>query len=122
VSESVDILVIDDNELQLEYISHLLASHGYNAKTTKDSKNALKIILDVQPKLIILDIMMPTVDGFTVLKNIREHKELTTIPVIIYTGKTFVVDQKKALSLGANSFIAKPSKGSVLVEEIKKFI
>jgi two-component system alkaline phosphatase synthesis response regulator PhoP len=122
VSESVDILVIDDNDLQLEYISHLLASHGYNAKTTNNSKNALNIILDVNPKLIILDIMMPTVDGLTVLKNIREHKALSKIPVIIYTGKTFTVDQKKALSLGANSFIAKPSKGSVLVKEIKKYL
>ena len=122
MSESVDVLVIDDNDLQLEYISHLLASHGYNAITTNDSKNALKIILDANPKLIILDIMMPTVDGFTVLKNIRNHKKLTKIPVIIYTGKTFVVDQKKALSLGANSFITKPSKGSVLIEEIKKYL
>jgi CheY-like chemotaxis protein len=66
--------------------------------------------------------MMPEVDGFTILKKIRDDEKLKSIPVIVYTSKMFAVDKKKALFLGANSFIAKPVKGAVIIEEIKKFL
>jgi CheY-like chemotaxis protein len=114
--------VIDDNDLQLEYISHLLDSHGYSAHTTTDSKKAIEIIRTMQPRIIILDIMMPEVDGFTILKQMRDDQDLRSIPVIVYTSKIFAVDKKKAIFLGANAFIAKPVKGSVIIEEIKKFL
>ena len=122
VNKPVDILVIDDNDLQLEYLSHLLKSHGYTTHTTDDSKNAFSTIMNIHPRLIILDIMMPEVDGFTILKKIRDDEKLKSIPVIVYTSKMFAVDKKKALFLGANSFIAKPVKGAVIIDEIKKFL
>lgn len=121
-SKSVDVLVIDDNDLQLEYLDHLLQAHGYAVYTTNDSKNAITIIKSVKPRLIILDIMMPEVDGFTILKKIRDDVDLKSIPVIVFTSKIFAVDKKKALFLGADSFIAKPVKGSVIIEEIKKIL
>ena len=122
MDNSVDVLVIDDNDLQLEYLDHLLQSHGYTVHTTSESKKAIEIIKKVHPRLIILDIMMPEVDGFTILKQIRDDKNFNSIPVIVYTSKIFAVDKKKAQFLGANGFIAKPVKGSVIIEEIKKFI
>jgi PleD family two-component response regulator len=122
VNKPVDILVIDDNDLQLEYLSHLLNAHGYIVHTTDDSKNAFTTIKNIHPRLIILDIMMPEVDGFTILKKIRDDEKLKSIPVIVYTSKMFAVDKKKALFLGANSFITKPVKGAVIIDEIKKFL
>jgi len=121
-SKPVDVLVIDDNDLQLEYLDHLLQANGYKAYTTNDSKNAISTIKNIKPRLIILDIMMPEVDGFTILKKIRDDAELKSIPVIVFTSKIFAVDKKKALFLGADSFIAKPVKGSVIIEEIRKFL
>jgi CheY-like chemotaxis protein len=122
VSNSVDVLVVDDNDLQLEYITELLKNHGLTTHTLINSKEAVDTMEKVKPRLVILDIMMPHLDGFTVLKRMRENKKLADIPVIIHTGKYFPIDEKKARSLGANSFLVKPVKGSKLVEEIKKYI
>jgi DNA-binding response OmpR family regulator len=122
VSEKIDILVIDDNSLQLEYLTDLFTKHGLTVQTLDDSTMALDTMLQVAPRLVILDLMMPQLDGFTVLKRLRENKSLTDIPVIIYTGKLFPIDKKKAQKLGANSYLVKPVKGSVLVNEVKKYI
>ncbi len=122
MNPSVDILVIDDNELQLNYMAELLRSHGYKTDTLQQGARALEVIGQLRPKLIILDIMMPGVDGFTVLKQIRDEQNIKSIPVIIYTGKAYQVDMKKALALGANSFLAKPVKGAVIIEEVKKYL
>jgi len=122
VNQSVDILIIDDNELQLNYMSELLQSNGYRTHTLQEGAQAIEVIGKIKPRLIILDIMMPGIDGFTVLKNIRDDKNLKTIPVIIYTGKAYQVDKKKALFLGANSFLAKPVKGAVIIDEVKKYL
>jgi len=122
VSDAIDILIIDDNDLQLKYMAELLSSHGYSTETSMDSRKAIETILRVNPKLVILDIMMPHLDGFTVLKRMREEKKLSKIPVIIYSGKSYPTDEKKARSLGANSYIIKPVKGSVIVEEVKKHL
>ena len=122
MSEKVDILVIDDNELQLEYITHLFDSRGYSCQTLHDGTMAIATIKKLNPRLIILDIMMPRVDGFTVLKQIRAEKDFKTLPVVIYSSKSFPVDQKKAMRLGANAYIIKPVKGSVILEEVKKYL
>jgi DNA-binding response OmpR family regulator len=122
VSEAVDILVIDDNDLQLEYMTDLMSSHGFSVKTLTDSTIAVEKMKTIKPRLVILDIMMPKLDGFTVLKRMREDKSLSSIPVIIYTGKSYPIDEKKATNLGANSYLVKPVKGSVILEEVKKYI
>ena len=118
----IDVLVIDDNEIQLEFLEHLFSSHGLSAHLTTDNLNAIDIIRKVKPRVILLDIMMPGVDGYTVLKTIREDSVLKDIPVIIHTSKAFPVDQKKALRLGANAYLVKPIKGSEIVNEIKKYL
>ncbi len=122
MSDSVDILVIDDNDIQLEYMTDLLSQKGFTVKTTTDSMAAVDTMLKTNPKVVILDIMMPRLDGYSILKKMRDHKNLANVPVIIYTGKSFPIDEKKARNLGANSYIVKPVKGSVIVEEVKKYI
>ena len=122
MTNPIDVLVIDDNEIQLEFLEHLFASQGLSAHLTADSKNALDIVKKVKPRVILLDIMMPGVDGFTVLKTIRETAATKDIPVIVHTSKSFPVDQKKAIRLGANSYLIKPIKGSEIVNEVKKYL
>ena len=122
MGKQIDILVIDDNDIQLEFLEHLFSSHGYTCFTTEDNRSAVKIIQEKNPSLVILDIMMPNLDGFAVLKNIRETSGLKDLPVIIYTSKAYAVDQKKAMELGANSYLIKPIKGSEIIEEVKKYI
>jgi putative two-component system response regulator len=122
VSENIDILVIDDNEMQLEYLTDLFARHGLTVFTLNDSTKAIDTMLKRTPKLVLLDLMMPQLDGFTLLKRLKENKALAGIPVIIYTGKLYPIDEKKAQKLGATSYLVKPVKGSVLVDEVKKYI
>ena len=122
MSETVDILVIDDNDVQLDYMTDLLNQKGYSVKTSSDSLAAVETMLKIKPKVVILDIMMPHLDGYSILKRMRDQKSLAKIPVIIYTGKSYPIDEKKARDLGANSYLVKPVKGSVIVEEIKKYI
>ena len=122
MSDSVDILVIDDNDVQLEYMTDLLTQKGFSVKTSTNSLTAVEMMLKINPKVVILDIMMPQLDGYSILKNMRDQKKLAMVPVIIYTGKSYPIDEKKARDLGANSYLVKPVKGSVIVEEIKKYI
>jgi DNA-binding response OmpR family regulator len=122
VSDSVDILVIDDNDVQLEYMNDLLTQKGFTVKTSTNSLEAVDTMLKINPKVVILDIMMPHLDGYSILKKMKDQKSLAKVPVIIYTGKSFPIDEKKARDLGANSYLVKPVKGSVIVEEVKKYI
>jgi DNA-binding response OmpR family regulator len=122
VGDNIDILVIDDNDLLLGYLTDLFEKHGFAVQTLIDSTKAVDAIIKVKPKLVVLDLMMPQLDGFTILKRMREIKSLESIPVIIYTGKYYPIDEKKALNLGANSYLVKPLKGSELVKEVKKYI
>jgi DNA-binding response OmpR family regulator len=122
VSDNIDVLMIDDNDLLLEYLTDLFDKHGLVSHTLNDSTKAVETMIQIMPKIVILDLMMPQLDGFTILKRMRENKSLASIPVIIYTGKYYPIDEKKAKSLGANSYLVKPLKGSLLVEEVKKYI
>lgn len=122
MSDSVDILVIDDNDVQLEYMNDLLTQKGFTVKTSTNSLEAVDTMLKSNPKVVILDIMMPQLDGYSILKRMKDQKSLAKIPVIIYTGKSYPIDEKKARDLGADSYLVKPVKGSVIVEEIKKYI
>jgi DNA-binding response OmpR family regulator len=122
VSESVDILVIDDNDVQLNYMTDLLTQKGFSVKTSTDSLTAVEMMLKINPRVVILDIMMPHLDGYSILKKMRDQKSLKKLPVIIYTGKSYPIDEKKARDLGANSYLVKPVKGSVIIEEIRKYI
>jgi CheY-like chemotaxis protein len=122
VSNTVDVLVIDDNDVQLEYMTDLLTQKGYSVKTSADSLTAVQMMLKTNPRVVILDIMMPRLDGYSILKKMRDDKSLAKTPVIIYTGKSYPIDEKKARDLGANSYLVKPVKGAVIIEEIKKYI
>ena len=122
MSVPVDVLVIDDNDVQLEYMTDLLTQKGYSVKTSADSLTAVEMMLKINPKVVILDIMMPRLDGYSILKKMRDEKSLAKTPVIIYTGKSYPIDEKKARDLGANSYLVKPVKGAVIIEEIKKYI
>ena len=116
------IVVIDDNQDQLNFLTRLLSFHGYLPVVLTVKNDFLGEITSIDPKCVILDLMMPGMDGFSILKKIREHSILRTLPIIIYTGKFYDVDKKKAFALGANSFIVKPARGFTLIEEITKYV
>ena len=122
MENQIDILVIDDNDIQREFLGHLFESHGLTSFATADNSDVIKIIDKHKPRVLLLDLMMPNVDGFTILKTIRETEGIENLPVIIYTSKSYPVDQNKAMRLGASSYLIKPIKGSEIIEEVKKYL
>ncbi|WP_041082894.1 response regulator [Thermotoga profunda] len=116
------VLVVDDSEVLRKIVSFNLTREGYSVDEAKDGKEALEKLQQIKPDLVILDIMMPYIDGFEVLKRMRKDPELAHIPVIMLTAKGGEDDPKTALELGANGFLTKPFSPIKLLEEVRRVI
>ncbi|SFB14409.1 response regulator transcription factor [Clostridium frigidicarnis] len=110
------ILVVDDDENICEVIKMYLQSSGYDTKICHDGKKAQEIFLDYKPELVLLDIMLPYMDGIDVLKWIRREGET---PVIMVTAKGDTFDKVLGLELGADDYIVKPFEPKELLARIK---
>ncbi len=119
---STDIVLIDDNEIHLQTTRRILQNYGFSVETLSDPVQSLELLPVINPRVIILDIMMPGMDGFHLLKSIKELPQFTDIPVIILSGKQFSPDKRKALALGAKEYLTKPVNSRDLISEIKKHI
>lgn len=101
------VLVVDDVSTNLKCL-HMILRDQYEIKLVKSGREALKCIFDYQPDLIILDICMEEMDGFEVLKKIKESQSTAAIPVILATASTDPGCSEKGYQLGASGFIRKP--------------
>lgn len=110
------ILIVDDDENICEVIDMYLKSVGYNTKIASNGKEAKQLYLDYNPDLILLDMMIPEVDGIDVLKWIRKQSEK---PVIMITAKGDTFDKVLALELGADDYIVKPFEPKELLARVK---
>lgn len=108
MSKSPRILVVDDSATNNLLIQSILADQGYDAVIATNGKEALKYIYENNFDLILLDIMMPKMNGFEVLEKLKDDEEKKRIPVIVITAKVETVDVKKAIELGAVDYIKKP--------------
>ncbi len=106
---SANILVIDDNPSNALLLEKMLRMHGYeNVKSLTDSRQAFDSIMAYQPDLILLDLQMPYIDGYSVLEWIRREETTRFLPVVVITAQSDNVTKLKALSMGARDFIGKP--------------
>lgn len=117
------ILIVDDTEFyQKAYQSKLLSS-GYLARVANNGVEALKALTLEKPDLILLDLMMPVMDGFKVLQAVRANPDLKAVPVIVFSAKGASDEIAKAYEAGANDFLIKatttPNK---VVEKIKEIL
>ena len=102
------VLVVDDNEMNRDILARRLSRIGLNVDTAEDGNTGLDKILTGEYNLIMLDIMMPDIDGIEVLKRTREFFSKTELPIIMATAKDEGADLAEALSLGANDYVTKP--------------
>ncbi|MFO8037783.1 MAG: response regulator transcription factor [Anaerolineales bacterium] len=110
------ILVVDDEKRMVRFIQLNLEQDGFQVVTAYNGKEALDQVRTQLPDLVLLDIMMPDIDGFEVLKKIRE---VSDVPVIMLTAKGEEDDRVKGLELGADDYITKPFSPRELVSRIK---
>ena len=102
------ILVVDDNEMNRDLLARRLARLGFTVDMADGGQSGLEMIMSGDYKLVMLDIMMPDIDGLTVLKRTRETYSKTELPVIMATARDEGSDVAEALSLGANDYVTKP--------------
>jgi len=108
------VLVVDDDEATVALLRRRLERSGYLALSAYDGRQALNLIERHQISCVLLDIVMPGLDGFEVLKRIRLSRPPAVLPVIMVTGKDDISDVVKALGLGANDYVTKPFEFSVV--------
>lgn len=116
------ILIVDDNPDLIAVLKVRLEAFGFEIVVAEDGVKCLEKIASGKPDLILLDILMPEMDGFETLKKIKEDEKTKDIPIIMLTAKDKLDDVAKANALGAADFIVKPFDYRVMVEKIRKML
>jgi DNA-binding response OmpR family regulator len=102
------ILIVDDEPLNVDYLEQELEDRGYETISAVNGQEALEKVAAEAPDLVLLDVMMPVMDGFTVCRILKEHEETRLIPIIIMTALDAVADRIQGIKAGADDFLTKP--------------
>ena len=116
------ILVAEDDALTAQLVSFKLKQQGFTVLSASDGETALALAQAEKPEVILLDCMMPVMDGFAVLRRIKESPELKATPVIMLTFRSKETDIINALELGAADYIVKPFSPAELMARIRKVL
>jgi two-component system phosphate regulon response regulator PhoB len=114
--------VADDDEDLLQALDFTLSQNGYNVIQAKDGAETIVEALESKPDLILLDIMMPHLDGFTACRELKNREDTKRIPIIMLTAKGEVEDIKTAFRAGANDYVVKPFIMEQVLEKIEEFL
>jgi len=116
------ILIVEDEESLLKLESILLTSKGYDVQGVPNGQAALDAIAENPPDLVLLDIMLPEMDGFEVCRRIKNDAATSHIPVIMLTAKKSREDMARGEKVGADWYITKPFKSAMVIETIQRFL
>jgi len=119
---SKKILVVDDEEVTTELAKTFLEHHGFEVVCAFDGEEALKLAQSERPDLILLDVMLPKVDGFEVCKRLKANKAFAKTPVLMLTAKGLSKDIERGHEVGADEYLVKPFSGRALVATIRKHL
>ena len=114
------VLIVDDDPYILLSLEFLMKKEGYEVAVARNGHEALDLIHSDCPHLILLDIMMPDVDGYAICQYIKSEVHLKHIHVVFLSAKTREVDIQKGLDLGASLYITKPFSTRTLMKQIKE--
>jgi len=119
---TAQILVVDDVPANIKLLEAKLNKEYYDVLTAKDGFEALKQVKEHKPDLVLLDVMMPGMDGFEVCQKLKEDNEVSHIPVVIVTALSEKTDRLKGLNAGADDFLTKPINDMALFARVKSLI
>ena len=120
--KNATVLIIEDEPSILNNIATILQISGYSCIKASCGADALVILSTTIPDIILCDVMMPDMDGFSVLKKVRENINTQTIPFCFLSARADIVDIDFGLSLGANSYITKPFAAKDLLATVEKIL
>jgi two-component system alkaline phosphatase synthesis response regulator PhoP len=120
--KEIKILLVDDEQDILEIVGYNLSQEGYNIVTASNGKEAIAVAKKELPHLIIMDVMMPEMDGMEACENIRKIPELANVIITFLTARSEDYSQVAGLDAGADDYIAKPIKPKLLVSKVKALL
>lgn len=116
------ILVVDDEMYIVNILDFTLAGEGYEVISANNGEDALRTLLKFEPDLVILDVMMPRIDGIEVCRAIKAREESSGTPVILLSAKDREKDREKGMEAGADLYLTKPFSPARLVQEIRNLM
>ncbi|HEX6940406.1 MAG TPA: response regulator [Longimicrobiales bacterium] len=114
------ILVVDDDPDALEIVGTYLESRGYKVATASDGRQALAMVEELRPSLVLLDVMMPGMDGWEVSRVIKNHPEYSDTRVVMLTARGEFSDKQEGLRAGADDYIVKPIRLDELGQKVER--
>jgi len=116
------VLIVDDEAVLAETVALLLKRQGYHVLWASDGSQALKLIEDQRPDLVIADLVMPNMDGLQLLEWVRDRRSLDSVKFILMTVKESVLEPLKRHRVEADDYMSKPFERGQLLEKVKKLI
>lgn len=120
--EQRPILLVEDNQLNCEMLTRRLTRAGYTVVTAADGKQALALMASVLPALVLMDMNLPVMDGWTACRTAREDPQLRDIPIIALTAHAMDADRRSALAAGCDDYATKPIDFPELLNQIRRLI
>jgi twitching motility two-component system response regulator PilH len=115
------ILVVDDSKTELFALSDLLGKRGYKVRTAENGDDAMRKLGEDKPDLILMDVVMPGLNGFQLTRSITRDPRFSGVPVIMCTSKNQETDKVWGMRQGASDYIVKPVNAEELISKIKSF-
>lgn len=116
------ILIVEDNENNMYLITFILKNRGYGVIQAWTGEEGIALAGKEKPDLIVMDIMLPGIDGLETTKKIRTSEDLKQIPVVALTSYAMVGDREKAIEAGCTGYIEKPINPDTFIEELEKYL
>lgn len=120
--EAAKILYIEDNPDNRVLVRRLLQSEGYTMLEAENASSAMQVLEQTRPTLILMDINMPDVDGYTLTNQIKAMPELAKVPVVAITANVMRGDRERVLSAGCDGYIEKPIDVDNFLDQIARFL
>ncbi len=122
MSENVKILYVEDNPENRMLVRRILMAEDFDVLEAGDAYQAMKLIETVQPDLILMDINLPEIDGYTLTARLKENPKLSQVPIIALTANVMKGDRERILDSGCDGYIQKPIDVDALPVQIRSFL
>ncbi|MCK4461641.1 MAG: response regulator [candidate division Zixibacteria bacterium] len=121
---ALKIMVVDDSPTVVKFVSFSLKKSGYDVITACDGMDAIEKIsnLSDEVSLVITDLNMPNLDGYGLIEVLRQNQQHADTPIIILSSEDGDDDRERGMEVGANSYLVKPFKASILITEVSKYL
>jgi len=116
------ILVIEDNEQNLYLLTFILKNNGYEVVQARDGREGIELAGRVKPALILLDIQLPVMDGYTMARELKSNPALADVPILAVTSYAMAGDREKCLGAGCVGYLTKPIDPETFVAEMEKYL